>query len=63
MSRFSNVSEEELRKLVKEKDAKRTGKATGQSWRTFESYSEEKSIVFDINTVSLLHANVLTSDL
>ena len=63
MSRFSNVSEEELRNVVKEKDAKRTGKATGQSWRTFESHSEEKSIVFDINTVSLLHANVLTNDL
>ena len=52
MSRFANVSDEELRNLVKEKDAKRTQKASDQSWRTFESYCKEKSIVFDINTVS-----------
>ena len=63
MSRFANVAEEELRNLAKETDAKQTQKATDQSWRTFESYCEENSIVFDINTVSLLHANVLTSDL
>ena len=57
MSPFANISEEELRNLVKEKDAKRTQKATDQSWRTFESYCEEKSIVFNINMVSLLHVS------
>ena len=59
MSRFANVSDEELRNSA----AKRTQKATDQSWRTFESYCKEKSIVFDKNTVSLLHENGLTSDL
>ena len=63
MSRFANVSEEELSNLVKGKDAKRTQKATDQSWRTFESYCEEKIDCFRYRTLSLLHANVLTRDL
>ena len=50
MSRFATVSEADIEKLVREKDAKLTAKATEQSWRVFKSYCNEKCIIFDEST-------------
>ena len=47
MSRFTTASEADIEQLVREKDAKLTAKATEQSWRVFQSYCNEKGILFD----------------
>ena len=52
MSRFTSASEQEIKELVKEKDSKRTAKATEVSWRVFKQYCEAKSVSFNEKTTT-----------
>ena len=42
-SRFATINEEQLNKILTEKDAKNTKRATDSSIRTFKSYLREKN--------------------
>ena len=44
MARFATLDEGELQRLLIEKDAARTRKATDQCWRIFLAYCSEKNI-------------------
>ena len=50
--RFSNISEEELQKIIYEKNAKNTHKSTTFSWNCFTNYYAEKKILVDVKNIS-----------
>ena len=59
MSRFASLSEEEIENIISDKDAKRTKKATEQSWSVLKSYCEEKQIDLNIHNITKQELNDL----
>ena len=59
MSRFASLNEEDINRILVEKDAARTRKAADQSWRVLLAYCEEKKITFDIKSISKSELNEL----
>ena len=51
MARFSTVSDEDLEKLIQEKDAKNTKRVISVQYNIFEQYCKEKKINMDIQTI------------
>ena len=62
MSRSANLSDEEMKELLNDKDAKRTLKANQQCWRVFKSYCGEKGINFNEQTTNKYELNNILRD-